>query len=72
MNSPQDKPLASYVAAIEAGYAEGALLRKNGARPEHLADNIDVYGAQFKRSPHYDSWLKAFRAGHLGESKPPT
>ena len=52
------------------GYEAGAELRKNGARPEHLGDNVDIYGAQHARSPFYADWVKGFRAGHSGERKP--
>jgi hypothetical protein len=67
---PQGKPIESSREAIDVGYEAGAELRKNGARPEHLGDNIGIYGAHHARSPFYADWVKGFHAGHSGERKP--
>lgn len=67
---PWADPFDSASEALGAGYAEGAELRKNGARPEHVADNIIIYGRSFAALPFYADWVKGFRAGHSGERKP--
>jgi hypothetical protein len=67
---PWGDPFDSASEAIDAGYTEGTELRKNGARPEHVVDNIEIYGGQHAGRAFYAEWVKGFRAGHLGERKP--
>ena len=67
---PWADPFDSAGEAVDAGYAEGAELRKNGARAEHVADNIVIYGRSYTAQPFYSDWVMGFRAGHSGERKP--
>ena len=67
---PWADPFDNPSQAIDAGYTAGAELRKNGARPEHLAVNIEMSGACLINRPLYADWVKGFRAGFLGERKP--
>jgi hypothetical protein len=64
------KDLTSSEDAVSIGYEEGKVLRDNGAQPKDLVLNIEVSRGNYPRSPFYESWLKGFRAGFLGDRKP--
>ena len=55
---------------MSEGYKEGKSLHENGAKPEDIEFNIELYRGNYPESQFYEWWLKGFRAGFLEEKKP--
>jgi hypothetical protein len=61
--------------AIDKGFEEGAMDRRNGAKPENLASTRELWEAGYKwergpGAPFYEDWRRGYDAGFCGNGKP--